>query len=128
MPSTMRVGLVGAGWRLSPYLAAMRALPDEFEPVAAVSRTLRTAERFEAEHGVPTTTDLDAFLASESVDFVLLSVPWPQILPLAGRLLDAGVRVLSETPIAERTELVGPFLERFGSHVDQTRCPPRRRR
>ena len=31
------------------------------------------------------------------------------------RLLEAGVAVLSKTPIAERTELVGPFLQRFGS-------------
>ena len=46
---------------------------------------------------------------------MILSVPWPEILPMASRLLDAGVAVLSETPIAERTELVGPFLERYGA-------------
>ena len=64
---------------------------------------------------MPATTSLDAFLARGPYDFVLLSVPWPQILPLAGRLLDAGATVLSETPIAERTELVGPFLQRHGA-------------
>ena len=115
MSSTMRVGFVGAGWRLTPYLTVLRALPDEFEPVGAVSRTDATAERFQARNGVPTTTDLDAFLASGPYDFVLLSVPWPQILPLAGRLLDAGIPVLSETPIAERTEHVAGFLERYGA-------------
>jgi Oxidoreductase family, NAD-binding Rossmann fold len=115
MSRTMRVAFVGAGWRLAPYLTVLRALPDEFEPVAAVSRTERTAERFQAEHGVPTGTDLDRLLAAGGIDFAVLSVPWPQILPLAGRLLDSGVPVLSETPIAERTDLVEGFLRRFGA-------------
>jgi predicted dehydrogenase len=109
-----RVGFVGGGYRLAPYLAAMRALPEEFEAVGAVVRTDATAERLTAQ-GVPATTSLDAFLAGGPYDFVLLSVPWPEILPLAGRLLDAGHTVLSETPIAERTELVGPFLQRYGT-------------
>ena len=115
MAGPLRVGFIGAGWRLAPYLRAMRALPEELEPVAAVSRTEATAARFTAEHGVPTSTDLDGLLARSGVDLVVLSVPWPQILPLAGRALDAGIPVLSETPIAERTELVGPFLERYGA-------------
>jgi predicted dehydrogenase len=111
---SMRVGFVGGGYRLTPYLEAIRALPDEFEAVGAVVRSEASATRLTAE-GVPATTSLDAFLAGGPYDFVLLSVPWPEILPLAGRLLDAGVTVLSETPIAERTELVGPFLERYGA-------------
>ncbi|WP_375407239.1 Gfo/Idh/MocA family protein [uncultured Amnibacterium sp.] len=110
----MRVGFVGGGYRLAPYLAAIRALPEEFEAVGAVVRTDASAERLTAE-GVPASTSIDAFLAGGPFDFVLLSVPWPQILPLAGRLLEAGHAVLSETPIAERTELVGPFLERYGA-------------
>lgn len=111
---SMRVGFVGGGYRLTPYLAAIRALPDEFEAVGAVVRTQASAERLTAQ-GVPATTSIDAFLAAGPYDFVLLSVPWPEILPMAGRLLDAGATVLSETPIAERTELVGPFLQRYGA-------------
>ncbi|MBW4043175.1 MAG: Gfo/Idh/MocA family oxidoreductase [Acidobacteria bacterium] len=109
-----RVGFVGGGYRLSPYLAAIRALPEDFEAVGAVVRTEATAERLTAQ-GVPATTSLESFLAGGPYDFVLLSVPWPQILPLAGHLLEAGHTVLSETPIAERTELVGPFLQRYGA-------------
>src|SRR3954469_22281887 len=110
----MRIGFVGGGWRLTPYFAAIAALPDELGAAAAAARSHATAERLAAQ-GVPATTSLDAFLARGPYDFVLLSVPWPQILPLAGRLLDAGATVLSETPIAERTELVGPFLQRHGA-------------
>ncbi len=110
----MRVGFVGGGYRLTPYLAAIHALPEEFEAVGAVVRTDASADRLSAE-GVPATTSIDAFLGGGPYDFVLLSVPWPQILPLAGRLLEAGHAVLSETPIAERTDLVGPFLERYGA-------------
>jgi predicted dehydrogenase len=117
MRAPLRVGFIGAGWRLAPYLTAMRALPEEFEPVAAVSRTEATAERLTTEHGVPAGTDLDGLLAGGGLDFVILSVPWPQILPLAAQAVDAGIPVLSETPIAERTELVGPFLERYGTDV-----------
>jgi predicted dehydrogenase len=116
MTRTTRIGFVGGGWRLTPYLTAIRALPDEFEAVGAVVRSDATAERLTAQ-GVPATTSLDTFLAGGPYDFVLLSVPWPQILPMAGRLLDAGVPVLSETPIAERTELVGPFLQRHGAEA-----------
>ena len=109
-----RVGFVGGGYRLAPYLEAIRALPEEFEAVGAVVRTDASAARLTAQ-GVPTTTSIDAFLAGGPYDFVLLSVPWPEILPMAGRLLDAGLAVLSETPIAERTELVGPFLQHYGA-------------
>ena len=110
----MRVGFVGGGYRLAPYLTAIRALPEEFEAVGAVVRSDASADRLSAE-GVPASTSIDAFLAGGPYDFVLLAVPWPQILPMAGRLLDAGHAVLCETPIAERTELVGPFLERYGA-------------
>jgi predicted dehydrogenase len=110
-----RVGFVGAGWRTTPYLLAMEALPDEFEPIGAVTRTEASAERMRTAHGLAAITSLDDFLAAGPYDFVILSVPWPEILPMASRLLEAGVAVLSETPIAERTELVGPFLERFGN-------------
>ncbi|MGT2427093.1 Gfo/Idh/MocA family oxidoreductase [Amnibacterium kyonggiense] len=110
-----RIGFVGGGYRLAPYLTAIRALPHEFEAVGAVVRTEASAERLTAD-GVPAGTSLDAFLAG-SYDFVVLSVPWPEILPLADRLLDAGHAVLSETPIAERTELVGPFLARRGAEA-----------
>lgn len=61
------------------------------------------------------TTSVDDFLTAGPYDFVVLSVPWPEILPPASLLLEADVAVLAETPIAERTELVEPFLERLGS-------------
>src|SRR4051794_35800299 len=111
---SMRVGFVGGGDRLTPDLEAMRALPDEVEIVGGVVRPDASAARLTAQ-GVPATSSMDTFLAGGPSDFVLLSVPWPEILPMAGRLLEAGQTVLSETPIAERTELVGPFLERYGA-------------
>ena len=46
-----RVGFVGAGWRTMPYLLAMKALPEDFEPVGAVTRTEASAERMRAAHG-----------------------------------------------------------------------------
>jgi predicted dehydrogenase len=114
MTTQARIGFVGAGWRTTFFLTAMAALPGEFEATAAVTRSEASAERMRTVHGVPATTSLDEFLANGPFDFVLLSVPWPEILPLAARLLDAGQSVLSETPIAQRTELVGAFLDRFG--------------
>lgn len=114
MTGTSRVGFVGGGWRTGAYLTAMEALPGEFEPIAAVTRTQASADRLAA-RGLRTSTSLEEFLAQDPYDFVLLSVPWPEILPLAGRLLDAGQTVLCETPIALHTELVGPFLARYGA-------------
>lgn len=114
MTRTMRIGLVGAGWRLAPYLTAVDALPGEFEVVAALTRSEATAARIGAERGIPAGTSLTTFLAQGPMDFVLLSVPRTAALALAGRLLDADLPVLGETPIAAHTNEIAPFVARYG--------------
>lgn len=114
MTPTMRIGVVGAGWRLAPYLTVIDALPGEFEVVAALTRSEESAARVGAERGIPASTSMATFLGQGPVDFVLLSVPRTATLPLAGALLDAGLPVLAETPIAADTGEVVPFVARYG--------------
>lgn len=114
MSRTMRIGLVGAGWRLAPYLTVIDALPGEFEVVAALTRSEQSAARIGSERGIPASTSMATFLAEGPVDFVLLSVPRDSALPLAEALLDAGVPVLGETPIAAHTAELAPFVDRHG--------------
>lgn len=114
MTRTMRIGLVGAGWRLTPYLTVIDALPEEFEVVAALTRSEATAAHIGAERGIPAGTSAASFLAQGPMDFVLLSVPRATALPLSGQLLGAGLPVLGETPIAEHTDEIAPFVARYG--------------
>ncbi|WP_375400446.1 Gfo/Idh/MocA family protein [uncultured Amnibacterium sp.] len=114
MTRTTRIGLVGTGWRLTPYLTVVDALPGEFEVVAALTRSEQSAARIGAERGIPASTSMATFLAQGPLDFVLLSVPRDSALPLAGALLDAGLPVLGETPIAAHTGELAPFVARYG--------------
>jgi predicted dehydrogenase len=111
-----RVGIVGAGWRLGAYRRVIEALPGEFTVQAALTRTEASAERMREWAGAATTS-MSEFLAAGPFDFVLLSVPRAATLDLAGALLDAGVPVLCETPIAAGTEALVPFLRRYGPAV-----------
>jgi predicted dehydrogenase len=108
-----RIGLVGTGWRLGPYRAVFDALPEEFAAVAALTRSDASVERMRSS-GIPATTSRAEFLRSGPFDFVLLSVPRERTLELAGPLLDAGIPVLCETPLAPSTAALAPFLDRYG--------------
>lgn len=114
MTRATRIGLVGTGWRLTPYLTVIDALPGEFELVAALTRSEGSADRIRDDRGIPASTSPTSFLAQGPMDLALVSVPRDAALPLAGTLLDAGTPVLSETPIAGDTAALAPFVARFG--------------
>ncbi|HEY0237930.1 MAG TPA: Gfo/Idh/MocA family oxidoreductase [Friedmanniella sp.] len=92
--------VVGTGWRAEPYLRLAAMLPDRFAVTGVVARSQASQERVRRDWGVEVHADLDAALAAERPDFVVLSVPWPVTPVLVRRLVELGLPVLTETPPA----------------------------
>lgn len=97
---TVRIGLVGAGWRAGLFASVARALPRRFRIVTALTRTPTRAEEFRRRFEIPTTTDADTFLDAGPMDFVLVCVARRATVPWVLRLAARGVPVLVETPLA----------------------------
>ncbi|GAB2571902.1 Gfo/Idh/MocA family oxidoreductase [Microlunatus antarcticus] len=96
--------VVGTGWRAEPYLRLAAMLPDRFGVTGIVAHSDASQERARRDWGVPVHADLDAALAAERPDFVVLSVPWPVTPVLVRRLVALGLPVLTETPPAPDLE------------------------
>jgi predicted dehydrogenase len=99
-PAPSRYAIVGTGWRAGTYLRLAYLLPDVFEVTGVVARRAESRERVEREFDVPTHETVEALLAAERPDFVVLSVPWPVTPELTRTLVAAGVPTLAETPPA----------------------------
>jgi predicted dehydrogenase len=95
----VRFGLVGSGWRGRFFLRLARQAPERFAVTRVVTRTAERGAQVEAEWGVPTVRTVEELLA-DGPEFVIVSVPWERTAPLTVELVEAGVRVLAETPPA----------------------------
>ena len=96
--------VVGTGWRAEPYLRLAAMLPARFRVSGIVAHSAASQERARRDWGVEVHADLDAALAAERPDFVVLSVPWPVTPVLVRRLVELELPVLTETPPAPDLE------------------------
>jgi len=96
--------VVGTGWRAEPYLRLAAMLPDRFGVTGIVAHSESSQERARRDWGVEVHADLDAALATQRPDFVVLSVPWPVTPDLVRRLVALDLPVLTETPPAPDLE------------------------
>jgi predicted dehydrogenase len=92
--------VVGTGWRAEPYLRLAAVLPDRFGVTGIVAHSEASQEGARRDWGVEVYADLDAALAAERPDLVVLSVPWPVTPVLVRRLVELDLPVLTETPPA----------------------------
>jgi predicted dehydrogenase len=111
---TARVGVVGLGY-WGPNLA--RNFDDLADLAWLVDTSPERQEQFAARYpGATVTGDLDAMLADDSLDAVVVATPVPTHYELAKRVLEAGKHVLVEKPpamhAAEMDELVKIAAER----------------
>ncbi len=99
----IRYAVVGTGWRAMFFIRAAKNLPELFEVTGVLTRTKERAEAFAAEHGVRTFTDMDAMLETKP-EFVVSCTTRSAIAGTTLSLLERGVSVLSETPLANDEE------------------------
>ncbi len=123
----LRFGLMGAGYAAHLRARAIAELGDGRLRVAAVtSRTPEHARRFAAELGVPVFPSLEAMLAGDAVDAVVVAAPNRLHAAAVRQALEAGRHVLCEYPLVledyrQARALVG-LARRRGLllHVGQT--------
>jgi predicted dehydrogenase len=111
----VRFGLVGSGWRGQFFRRLARQAPDRFAVTGVVTRSAERGAQVEAEWGVPSFRTAAELLAADPGDFVIVSVPWEQTPAVTVELVDAGVRVLAETPPAPDVQGLRDLWARVGS-------------
>jgi predicted dehydrogenase len=97
----IRCAVFGAG-HFGRYHAQKYARLQDAELVAVVDADRTRAEKLAAEVGTRAETDIEAVL--ETIDCASVAVPTVAHHAVAARLLDAGIHVLVEKPIAETLE------------------------
>jgi len=115
--SRRRIAIVGLGMAVAPHARSLRDLADRADVVAACSPTQARRDAFAAQFAFPVTGDLDAIVADDTIDAVLLLTPPRTHLPLVQRFANAGKHVLLEKPLepdTERAEAVVDACERNG--------------
>ena len=95
----IRYAVVGTGWRAMFFIRAAKNLSELFEVTGVLTRTKARAAQFEKEHGVPAFTDMDEMLKTQP-EFVVSCVTKAAIEETTIALMERGMNVLSETPLA----------------------------
>ncbi len=94
----MRFGLFGAG-RIGQVHAATLAAHPRAELVVVCDPMLEFAGRLADTHGAVATSDVDAVLADDTIDAIVIGSPTPTHVDLLSRAVLAGKAVLCEKPI-----------------------------
>jgi predicted dehydrogenase len=106
----LKVAVIGAGAFGQNHVRVLNRLPD-IELVGIVDSELAKAEKLASEHGAKAFPTLDAMPA---IDAAIVATPTITHEEVATRLLQMGVDVLVEKPIAD-TATAGERLARFAS-------------
>lgn len=120
----IRLGLIGTGLAVEKlHWPALRRLTDRFEVTAFADRSPETGARFAAYSGVDPSvggTDHRRLLARDDVEAVLVSVPIPDLYPVARDALRAGKHVLCEKPTGVDEPQAMKFLALAKRHPERT--------
>ncbi|CAN5296874.1 hypothetical protein BH11ACT1_BH11ACT1_03010 [soil metagenome] len=109
-----RFGLVGHGWRAGFYLRIARAAPRSFNCVGVMARGERGGRSAADSTGVRMFGSVQELLRTGRPDVVVVSVPRAAAPSIIDELVDAGVRVLVETPPALDLSSLRALWERVG--------------
>ena len=99
----IRYGLIGAGWRAAFFMRAARLMPDRFELCGVLCRSEERAREVARQHEVRTFASLDALLDARP-EFVVSCVSKAEMPKMTRTLLERGMPVLAETPLATDVE------------------------
>ncbi len=110
-----RVALLGAGYISAFHIEALRKLPD-VEVCAVCDLNGARAAAVATAHGVPNHyTRLDQMLAAERLHVVHVLLPPPAHVSAINQILEAGVDVLAEKPLA----VSSADCQALGAHAEQ---------
>jgi len=102
MKQPCRIGIVGAGNISRLHLDGMKEHPDRVRCVALCDPSAETLQARMAEYGVPSGfADVAAFARDAGVDAAIVCTPTHLRRSILEPLLDAGIPVLCEKPLAE---------------------------
>jgi choline dehydrogenase-like flavoprotein len=101
----VRIGIVGAGHRVRDfYVPVLQALGDQYQTVGFTTRSPRTAQRLELASGIRSFADVRELVAKAKPTFLIVAVADRQNEATVLDLLDLGVPILAETPLAWSVE------------------------
>ncbi|MFD0717499.1 Gfo/Idh/MocA family protein [Paenibacillus sp. GCM10027626] len=112
----IRFGIIGTNWITERFLAAAKLHP-EFRLAAVYSRTEERAREFAQKHSIPHTyTDVEAMAASGEIDALYIASPNSFHAKQAITVMQHGVHVLCEKPIASNSRELGEMIEAAKRH------------
>ncbi len=113
---TLRIGLVGAGWRTHFFIRIAQMLPDRFTIIGAVYRSEKSREQLTA-WGVPVLASQEA-LMDLAPDYVILSVNRDSMAELMRLYARRGIPLLIETfPAKSVEELADLYRDLDGAKI-----------
>jgi choline dehydrogenase-like flavoprotein len=101
----LKVGLVGAGKRISElYLPILQQLSSNYEIVGVTSRSGESSRRLESKTGISSFPDAKSLVERQNPGLLIVAVSDTINEAAIAQLLDLGVPILSETPLAWSAE------------------------
>lgn len=99
MEKKVGIGLIGSQFISTIHVEALRSVPDA-EVLAVMSPSKGNARAFAAKHNVPNHfTDLDALLAMEEIDMIVIGAPNMLHCEIALKAAKAGKHIVVEKPM-----------------------------
>ncbi|MDB5394199.1 MAG: hypothetical protein JWM91_1705 [Rhodospirillales bacterium] len=99
--TSFRTAVIGAGFISTTHIEALKAVVPETEIVAIVDRNLALAQRRAAQWGIPNAYgNIEELIAAKVADVAHVLAPPDLHAPIAKRLIEAGLHVLLEKPMA----------------------------
>lgn len=96
----IRYAVVGSGWRAMFFVRAAQALPEWFELAGVLCHTREKAQALAAAMDIPAFWRMEDMLARRP-EFVVSCVSKAGMCEMIQALLEAGMSVLAETPLAQ---------------------------
>jgi predicted dehydrogenase len=108
-------GIVGRGWRAEFFARLAALLPDRLALVGAAVRRPETVDTVAQAWGVPVYLSPQELIGKQHPEFIVSSVPWPVNPEIIATAVEAGVRVLAETPPAPDEAGLYALWDRVGA-------------
>lgn len=109
-----KIAIVGAGWRADFYLRLALMMPEQFEIVGWVVRSVERSQSKTLAPPVRTYLSVADLIAAQKPDYVISAVTDLANPDVLAELVDAGIPVLSETPPAKEARALRQLWAEIG--------------